>query len=141
VLANELAADEENGGMFTEQLWPEDMPAASKLVSKMRKLVEESGLLEASPRNLAAETRAYYAASDASAFEWLVGATLPAIYENFFRESATAYRDGAYLDFALQVLTELEITNDGRPYSRESIIKALTDARSGRSRRRHGGQK
>src|SRR5262249_34231484 len=59
----------------------------------------------------------------------------------FFRESATTYREGPYRDFALQVLTEFEITEDGRAYSGESVIKALTLTRSGRSRRRHGGQK
>jgi hypothetical protein len=131
-----LSVEKESEGIFTEQLWPEDMPAASKLVSKMREVVKESGLLEASPQEIAAEARTHYAASETSAFEWLVGARLPAIYQNFFRESATTYRDGAYLDFASQVLTEFEIR-----HSRESIITALTRARSGRSRRRHGGQR
>jgi hypothetical protein len=144
-LANELATDEENGGMFTEhwpEHWPEDMPAASNLVNKMREVVKQSGWLEASPQNIAAETRAAYGAADISALDWLVGARLPAIYENFFREPATAYREGPYLDFALQVLAEFEIKNDGQPYSRETIITALTRTRSGRSRRRHhGGQK
>jgi hypothetical protein len=137
-LSKLLATDEENEGEFTEHwrpLWPKDMPSASKLVNKMRELVEESGWLEASPQNIAAEIRADYGVADISAFESLVGTNLPAIYEIFFRESATAYRDGAYLDFASQVLAEFEIR-----HSRESIIRALTRARSGRNRRKHGGQ-
>ena len=138
-LSKLLAADEENEGEFTEHwrpLWPQDMPAASKLVSQMRDLVEESGWLEKSPQNIAAETRADYGASNISALEQLVGTRLPAIYENFFRESATAYRDGPYLDFAMQVLAEFKI-----PCSRDTVMKALTLARSGRSRRRHSGQR
>ena len=143
-LSKLLAIDEENEGEFTEHwrsLWPEDMPPGSKLVNKMREVVRQSGWLEASPQNIAAETRADHGAADISAFEWLVGKRLPAIYEKFFRESATTYREGPYRDFASQVLTEFEITEDGRPYSGESVIKALTLTRSGRSRRRHGGQK
>jgi len=139
-LSKLLAADEENEGEFTEHwrpLWPQDMPAASKLVGKMREVVEQSGWLETSPQNIAAETRAHYGASDISALEQLVGARLPAIYENFFRESATAYREGPYLDFALQVCEEFRV----RPCSRSTVMKALTPARSGRSRRQHGGQK
>jgi len=107
------------------------MPPASKLVNKMREVVEQSGWLEASPQNIAAETRADYGTADISAFEWLVGKRLPAIYEHFFRESATAYREGSYLDFVAQVLAEFGIR-----LSRESVIRALTRARSGRSRRR-----
>jgi len=143
-LSKLLAADEENEGEFTEYwrpLWPQNMPAASKLVSKMRELVEESGWLETSPQKIAAKTRADHAASGISAFDLLVGTGLPTIYKRFFRESATTYRDGSYVDFATQVLAEFEITNKGQPYSRETVIKALTLARSGRSRRRHGGQK
>jgi hypothetical protein len=62
-LSKLLAADEENQGEFTEHwrpLWPQDMPAASELVNKMRELVEESGWLKASPQNIAAETKAHY---------------------------------------------------------------------------------
>jgi len=135
-LSKLLAADEKNKGEFTEHwrpLWPGDMPAASKLVSKMCEVVEQSGWLQASPQNIAVETRAYYGTSDISALDRLVGTRLPAIYENFFRESATTYREGAYLDFALQALAEFEV-----PATRESIIGALSRARSGR--RRRGGQ-
>jgi len=137
-LSKLLATDEENEGEFTEHwrpLWPENMPPASKLVNKMREVVEQSGWLEASPQNIAAETRADYGTADISAFEWLVGKRLSAIYEHFFRESATAYREGSYLDFVAQVLAEFGIR-----HLRESVISALTRARSGSSRKRHGGQ-
>jgi len=133
-LSRLLALDEENEGEFTEHwrpLWPQEMPTASKLVSKMRELVEESGWLETSPQNIAAETRAYYKASDINALDWLVGTRLPEIYEQFFRESATVYREGPYLDFATQILTEFKIRA-----TRESIIGALSRARSGRRCRR-----
>jgi hypothetical protein len=137
-LARLLAAEEDNEGEFTEHwrpLWPQDMPAASKLVSKMRELVEESGWLKGSPQNIAAETRAHYGASDISALEQLVGAKLPAIYEKFFRERATATKEGSYLDFAMQVLKEFRI-----PCSRGTVIKALTLVKRGRSRSQRGGQ-
>jgi hypothetical protein len=137
-LARLLAADEDNEGEFTEHwrpLWPQDMPAASKLVSKMRELVEESGWLEGSPQNIAAETRAHYGASDISAREQLVGARLPEVYEHFFRERATATKEGSYLDFALQVCEEFDIR-----CSRETVKRALTLVRRGRSRRQRGGQ-
>jgi hypothetical protein len=133
-LESALVADERKGGMFNKN-WPHDMPSPTEIVLKIRQLVEESGWLEASPRNIVADTKADLAASG-SAFEWLVGKKLPELFEQFFRAEPTLYRKGRYPDFALQVLTEFQITNDGRPYSRESIIKAITDARSGRSRRR-----
>jgi hypothetical protein len=137
-LSAQLAEDEENEGEFTEHwrpLWPQDMPAASKLVKKIRELVEESGWLEISPQNIAAETRAHYGASDVSALDQLVGAKLPAIYEEFFRERATTTKEGSYLDFAMQVLKEFGIR-----CSRETVIKALILGRSGRSRSQRGGQ-
>ncbi len=134
-LSKELAADEKNGGMFTENwrpLW-EDMPAASRLVGKMSELVEQSGLLETSSGIIAAQAKAPYAASG-SAFDWLIGKGLREVFEQFFREDAMVYRDGNYAKFALQVLAELKLTNKGKPYSPETIIKALRHARGGLTR-------
>lgn len=138
-LSKVLATDETSGGMFTEHwrpLWSEDMPAASRLVSKMSDLVEQSGLLETSSGNIAAQAKAPYSASG-SAFDWLVGKGLREVFEQFFREDATIYRDGNYSRFALQVLAELKITNKGEAYSPETIIKALRHARGGH---RRGGE-
>ena len=135
-LSKELAADEQNGGMFTEHwrpLWSKDMPAASKLMSKMSELVEQSGLLETSPGHIAAQTKAHYSASDIRAFDWLVGRELPKVFEQFFRTKVAVYREGPYLDFALQVLTEFDITNEGHRYSGETLMIALRRGR--RSRR------
>jgi hypothetical protein len=140
-LSKVLAADEKKGGMFTENWRPlrsEDVPSASKLISKMAELVEQSGLLETSSGNIAAQTRANYSASGISAFDWLVGKALPELFERFFREDATVYRDGTYARFALQVLAKLNVTNNGQAYSPETIIKALRYARGGH---RRGGQK
>ena len=82
-LSNVLAADEKNEGMFTQH-WPEHEPAASKVMSKMAALAEQSGLLETSSGNIADQARARYAASDLSAFDWLAGKALPEVSSAFF---------------------------------------------------------
>jgi hypothetical protein len=143
-LSKALAADEESGGMFTEHwrtLWPEDIPAASKIAIKMRELVEQFGWLEASARDIAAEARAQYGASDISAFEWLAGKGLLGVYEQLFDDPPKVYRRGRYSDFVFQVLTEFKITNAGKPYSRETLVRQLTRIRSGRGPRPRSGRK
>jgi hypothetical protein len=127
-------ADQAEGAML-DRYWPQTMPAPSKFAAELRGLIEQSGWLEAMPRAIVADAKAASAVAG-SAFEWLVGKGLLTLYEEFFRVDATLYRKGRYPDFALQVLKEFGITNHGKPYSRETIIKALTDARTGRSRRK-----
>jgi hypothetical protein len=67
--------------------------------------------------------------------EWLVGIKLPEVFEHFFQRDVTLYQKGDYVRFAMQVIAECEIGN----VKPSTIIKALTDARSGR--RRHSGKK
>jgi len=75
-----------------------------------------------------------------SEFEVLAGLGLPRVYRLVFKRKPTIRRRtngqvyGPYLDFAHQALIELKITKKGRPYSRETIARALTAARSGRRR-------
>jgi hypothetical protein len=81
------------------------------------------------------------------AFEWLVGERLPETYSKHFkrragisRNPATGSVSGPYIRFATFALNALAISNRGRPYSAESIAKALADARTGRTRKKHGAR-
>ena len=77
-----------------------------------------------------------------SPLEYFVGNVLPKVYERHFerpcgrsRVSDGTEAGGPYLRFAVATLNELGITNNEKPYSPETIAKALTDVRSGRNRR------
>jgi hypothetical protein len=82
-----------------------------------------------------------------SAIEWFTGTHLPLVFRHVFcrppklsRDTSQLF-DGPYIRFAEAVLGELEITNGGHPYSRETIARALTNARKGKGRRkRRAGQ-
>jgi hypothetical protein len=141
-LSKLLAADEEYEGdaEFAErwrQLWPQDMPAANKIVNKMREVVEESGWLEASPQDFVAGTKGAHGMSDIGAQEWLLGGELPRVFQHFFRRRVSLYRKGDYVRFVLQVFQECGVSKP-KP---ATIIRALTDARSGRTGRPRGGRK
>jgi hypothetical protein len=76
-----------------------------------------------------------------SPFEWLVGRHLPKIFEKHFGEVATARRaegtpNTRYLRFAGLSLAAMSIRNRGRPYSPESIVRAMTLAKHDGARRR-----
>jgi len=139
-LAALLRTDEENGILDWYARWPKDSPPPSKVAEEIQRMAEESGALETSSQKIIREIKDENAVAG-SAFEWLVTKGLPEVFEQFFRANPTVYRKGRYPNFAFQVLNEFEITHRGRPYSRETIIRDLTRARSGRARRRHGGQK
>ena len=75
-----------------------------------------------------------------SPFERLVG-DLAELFGKQFGLKATFHRrasdnvpDSPFIRFVEQVLKEFRITHQRRSYSRESIAKALTDARTGRVR-------
>ena len=74
-----------------------------------------------------------------SPFEWVAGHYLPELLRTHFGIKPTFHRrndvpDGPAIRFIERALVELGITNRKRPYSRESIAKALSDARTGRAR-------
>jgi hypothetical protein len=74
-----------------------------------------------------------------SPFEWVAGNYLPELFRTHFGRRPTFNRrkgvpDSPAIRFIERALTELGITNRGRPYSRGSIAKALTDVRTGRAR-------
>ena len=77
-----------------------------------------------------------------SAFEWFIGQHLPLVFQHIFCQPAGISRgarpqpDGPYIRFAESALRELQITNRGHFYSRESIARALSDARKERVRRK-----
>jgi hypothetical protein len=139
-LAILLRADEENGVLDWYSRWPKEFPPPSKVAEEIQRMAQESGMLETSPQKIIREIKDENAVPG-SAFEWLIGRKLPEVFEQFFRDDPTVYKKGRYADFAAQVLTEFAITNDGQPHSRDTLIRALTAARSGHSRRRHSGQK
>ena len=78
-----------------------------------------------------------------SPFEWIAGHFLPEVFRTHFGRKPTFHRqkvpDSPAIRFIEWSIIELGITNSGRPYSRESIAKALTDARTGRVRRQPKG--
>jgi len=77
-----------------------------------------------------------------SEFENLAGIALPNVFKTRFHRPARISRnkeqdaDGPFIRFAHQALVELDFKNNGKPYSRESIARALTLARGGRNRRK-----
>jgi hypothetical protein len=81
-----------------------------------------------------------------SPFEWVAGHFLPELFRTHFGKKPTFSRwkgvpDSPAIRFIERALIELEITNRGRPHSRESIAKALTDVRTGRARNKRGSTK
>jgi hypothetical protein len=73
--------------------------------------------------------------------EWIAGHYLPEVFTTHFGRKPTFNRqkgvpDSPAIRFIECALTELGITNRGRPYSRESIAKAISDVRNLRTRRR-----
>jgi hypothetical protein len=84
-----------------------------------------------------------------SAFEWLTGVVLPRIFEQLLpsmkanvgrhggRDAERRPPEGRYIRFARQFLIEFGICkSNGQPYSDEALAKALTNARTGRRRRK-----
>jgi hypothetical protein len=76
-----------------------------------------------------------------SPFEWIAGDYLPQVFTAHFGKKPTFHRrkdvpDSPAICFIERALIELGITNRGRPYSRESIAKAVTDVRTGRTRKK-----
>jgi hypothetical protein len=130
-LAALLADDEENAGLDWCSQWPKNLPPPSKVAEEIKRMTEESGVLKASAQKIVREI------IPGSPLEWLVGTRLPEVFEQFFRRDVTLYPKGDYVRFAMRVIEECEI-GKVKP---STIIRALTNARSGRSRRRHGGQK
>jgi hypothetical protein len=67
--------------------------------------------------------------------EWLFGQHLREIYERHIGEVPVT-RDGPYVKFVIATLDALGLTTSkGKPYSADTIIKALTNARTGKFRR------
>jgi hypothetical protein len=65
-----------------------------------------------------------------SAFDWAM-LSLMELYSKYFRRKAGISRsggkiDGPFIRFIDAALRELKIFNDGKPYSRETIARAVT---------------
>jgi hypothetical protein len=78
-----------------------------------------------------------------SPLEWIAGHYLPELFEKHFGLSRKFYRrsednnpDGPMIRFVERALIELEITNRGRAYARETIAKAISDMRTHRVRKK-----
>jgi hypothetical protein len=76
--------------------------------------------------------------------ELLAASELPKVFERHFGRppgisrprKGGAKAHGPYIRFAVAALSELGITNRGKPYAPETVARALTDVRGGRVRRR-----
>jgi hypothetical protein len=130
-LATLLREDEENGGLDWCSQWPKDWPPPSKVAEEIQLRIKESAVLKMPAQKIIGEI------IPGSPREWLVGTRLPEVFERFFQRDVTVYAPGDYVRFANQFCEEFKL---GKVKS-ATIIRALTSARSGRSRRRHGGQK
>jgi hypothetical protein len=79
-----------------------------------------------------------------STFELLVGFGLSPIYHDHFQDDVGISRgtarkpEGPFIRFAEQALIELDFKHNGKPYSRESIARALTLAKSSQVRNHAG---
>jgi hypothetical protein len=135
-LAVLLSTDEESGVLDWSSQWPKELPPPSKVAKEIQRTIEESAVMQTSPQKIIREIKDDNAVFG-GALEWLVGTRLPEMFEQFFRRDVTFYPKGDYVRFAMQVIEECEI-GKVKP---STIIRALTNARSGRSRRHRGGQK
>jgi hypothetical protein len=76
-----------------------------------------------------------------STFEWLAGERLPLVFTKHFdcRETLSRVLDGRldspFIRFAESALIELGIQHNRVAYTRETVARALTIARTGRNRR------
>jgi hypothetical protein len=75
----------------------------------------------------------------ATAFDWLIGGNLAQVYEDYFGTPPTLSRDRSnnipnspFVRYANQTLIEFGVRNRGKNYSRASILKSLSDFRTGR---------
>jgi len=78
-----------------------------------------------------------------SPLEFFVANVLPSVFERHFKRTAGFSRapdgtgtGGPYIRFAVEALRELGITNKGKPYTGDTIARALSRARAGHVRRR-----
>jgi len=78
-----------------------------------------------------------------SPLEFFVANVLPSVFERHFKRAARFSRapdskeiGGPYIRFAVATLKELGITKNDKPYSPETIARALSGVRAGRVRRR-----
>jgi hypothetical protein len=130
-LADLLRTDEKSGALDWYSQWPKNLPLPSKVVEEVQQMAEDSGMLETSPQRIMRDFRR------GSAREGLLGSKLPELFEHFFRRDATLYPKGDYVRFVAQVFEEAKIGK----VNPSTIIRALTDARRGRSGRPRGGRK
>jgi len=131
VLAELLSIDEWEGGLDWCSEWPKELPPPSKVAKEIERMIEESAVLKASAQKIMREIIL------GSPLEWLVATRLPEVFERFFQRGVSLYSKGDYVRFVHGVCDEYGI----RKPEPSTIIKALTNARSSRSRKRHGGQK
>jgi hypothetical protein len=99
---------------------------------------EEALRLGMAPREWANRWKAY------SPFEWTAGHYLPELFEEHFggestfrRRDADKVKGGPTIRFIEKALIELGILENGKPYSRGSVTRALTALRTRNSRKKH----
>ena len=129
----------------TKELSParyQSSPYREELHTTMKRLVEDIGhwFDPSLPPIPSPPGSTWGARRSRSPFEHLVGELAKLFRKQFGLEAAFHRRasdnvpDSPFIRFVEQVLAEFAITNRRRAYSRESIAKALSDARTGRAR-------
>ena len=119
-------------------------PYREELHATMERLIENIADWFDPPDRVPSPPRSTWGARPSrSPFEELVG-DLSNLFRKQFGLPPTFHRrrrvpDSPFIRFVERVLMEFRITNRRRPYSRESIAKALSDVRTGRVRRKLKG--
>jgi len=137
-------AEEDVIGDNWREILPKDMPSPREFAKILYGLLDTDlkHLWEESPdrlqKHIAMVEKDH--GGGVSAFEWLAGTALPSVFKKFFGNpsfSRTTEQGpkGPFIRFALAVLCEFKITNQGKPYRAETVAAALTKARAGRPRR------
>jgi hypothetical protein len=127
-----LSTEEEEGGVDWFSEWPKELPPLSKVAKEIARMIEESAVVKMSAQKIMREIIL------GSPLEWLVATRLPEVFEQFFPPlKVTRYLKGNYVRFVHQICKEYAIE---KPMP-STTIRALTNARSGRGRKRHDGQK
>jgi hypothetical protein len=143
-LAELLKADDDDWKLV-RNLWPAEEGSPLARTQFLVEQIDNIDILKGSPRDAIRQTERRFGITG-SPFEWLVAGQLPKLFKKHLGINATWHRNkentpaGAFIGFATQVLAEFDITRDGKPYAPESIARALTNARAGRSRRKDVGQ-
>jgi len=127
------------------QFFPYKADDPKEIVGQLVKAIDRR-LLKPPPEpawktSLAKRVVGELALNERSAFEWLAGQQLPKLFNRHFKSKPSARNakgepDTPFIRFAISAIKALGISHNGKPYSPESVVRAMTSARTGKKRRR-----